>query len=69
MMNIGPMEIVLVLGIALIVLGPKRLPDAGRSIGRSLREFKRSVGGEDELDQKALSSRGDEEPAPAKAGS
>jgi len=43
--NVGPMELVIVLVIALIVLGPKRLPDAGRSLGRGLREFKDSVGG------------------------
>jgi sec-independent protein translocase protein TatA len=43
--QIGPMEIVLVLLIALIVLGPKRLPEAGRSLGRGIREFKESVTG------------------------
>jgi sec-independent protein translocase protein TatA len=43
------MELIIVLALALIVLGPKRLPDAGRSLGRGLREFKESVagGGED----------------------
>jgi sec-independent protein translocase protein TatA len=38
--NIGPLELIVVLVIALVVLGPKRLPDAGRSLGRGLREFK-----------------------------
>lgn len=38
--GIGPMEIAIVAIIALLVLGPKKLPDAGRSIGRGLREFK-----------------------------
>jgi sec-independent protein translocase protein TatA len=42
---IGPLELIVVLAIALIVLGPKRLPDAGRSLGRGLREFKDSVSG------------------------
>ncbi len=41
-------EIVLVLAIALIFLGPKRLPEAGRSIGRGLREFRESLSGGDE---------------------
>jgi sec-independent protein translocase protein TatA len=41
--GIGPMEIVVVLIIALVVLGPKRLPEAGRSVGRGLREFKSSL--------------------------
>ena len=44
---IGPMELIIVLAIALIVLGPKKLPDAGRSLGKGLREFKDSVGGRD----------------------
>jgi sec-independent protein translocase protein TatA len=43
--QIGPMEIILVLVIALLVLGPKRLPEAGRSIGKGMREFKDSIAG------------------------
>lgn len=43
--NIGPMELVLVLAIALIVLGPKKLPEAGRAVGKGIREFKDSVSG------------------------
>jgi sec-independent protein translocase protein TatA len=43
--SIGPLELVVVLAIALIVLGPKRLPDAGKSLGRGIREFKDSLGG------------------------
>ncbi len=48
MPNIGPMEIILVLAIALLVLGPKKLPEAGRSIGRGMREFKESLTGGDD---------------------
>ena len=55
------MELIIVLAIALIVLGPKRLPDAGRSLGRGLREFKDSVaghGGErDELAERTADQR------------
>jgi sec-independent protein translocase protein TatA len=43
--QIGPLEIVLVLLIALVVLGPKRLPEVGRSLGRGMREFKNSISG------------------------
>jgi sec-independent protein translocase protein TatA len=43
--GIGPMEIAIVLLIALVVLGPKRLPAAGRSLGQGLREFKDGVTG------------------------
>jgi sec-independent protein translocase protein TatA len=45
MPNVGPMELIIVLVIALIVLGPKRLPEAGRSIGKGMREFKDSLSG------------------------
>ncbi len=45
--NIGPMELVLVLAIALIVLGPKKLPEAGRAVGKGMREFKDSLTGGD----------------------
>jgi sec-independent protein translocase protein TatA len=41
--NLGPGELLLILAIALVVLGPKKLPEAGRSLGRGLREFKNSV--------------------------
>jgi sec-independent protein translocase protein TatA len=45
------MELIVVLVIALIVLGPKRLPDAGRSLGSGLRNFKESVAGKDSPDE------------------
>jgi sec-independent protein translocase protein TatA len=43
----GPLEIIIILVIVLIVFGPKRLPDLGRSLGRGMREFKDSVTGKD----------------------
>ncbi len=43
MPSIGFPELIVILVIALIVLGPKRLPEAGRAIGKGLREFKDSV--------------------------
>jgi sec-independent protein translocase protein TatA len=45
MPNIGPMELAIVAIIALLVLGPKRLPAAGRSLGQGLREFRDGIGG------------------------
>jgi sec-independent protein translocase protein TatA len=39
------MELVLVLAVALIVLGPKKLPEVGRSLGKGMREFKDSIAG------------------------
>ena len=41
--NIGPLEIAIVLIIALVVFGPKRLPELGKSAGRGLKEFKGSL--------------------------
>jgi sec-independent protein translocase protein TatA len=51
MPNIGPMELILILAIALIVLGPKKLPDAGRSIGKGMREFKDALSGDNDRDR------------------
>ena len=45
MPNVGPTELIIVLVIALLILGPKRLPSAGRSLGQGMREFKDSVTG------------------------
>jgi sec-independent protein translocase protein TatA len=46
MPNIGPLEIGIVLIIALVVFGPKRLPELGKSLGRGIQEFKGTIGGE-----------------------
>jgi len=44
----GPLEIIVILVIVLVIFGPKRLPDLGRSLGRGMREFKDSVTGKDQ---------------------
>src|SRR5688572_14293753 len=54
--NIGLLEIAIVLVIALIVFGPKRLPELGRSLGRRIREFRGSLSGDDE-DERDQASR------------
>jgi sec-independent protein translocase protein TatA len=51
MPNIGLPEILVVLVIALIVFGPKRLPELGRSLGKGINEFKGAMSGEHEDDE------------------
>lgn len=48
MPNVGPLELIVVLVIALLVLGPKKLPEVGRSVGRGMREFKDAITGDSE---------------------
>jgi sec-independent protein translocase protein TatA len=47
MPSVGPLELVIILAIALIVFGPKRLPAAGRSLGEGIRELKETMRGAD----------------------
>jgi sec-independent protein translocase protein TatA len=65
--GIGPTEIIIVLVIVLLIFGPKRLPDLGRSMGRGMREFKESVTGKDddsdELATRSEPPEGEAEPA------
>src|SRR3954454_1282720 len=42
MPNIGPIELIIILVIALIVIGPGRLPDVGAALGKSIREFRKA---------------------------
>jgi sec-independent protein translocase protein TatA len=46
MPNVGPLELAIVLVIALVIFGPKRLPELGKSLGRGMREFKDSISGD-----------------------
>jgi sec-independent protein translocase protein TatA len=39
----GPMELILILGVALLVIGPKKLPEMGKSLGEGMRSFKDSM--------------------------
>ncbi len=53
--NVGPLELVVVLIIALVIFGPKRVPELGKSLGKGIREFQSAVAGhgddkEEELD-------------------
>ena len=50
MPNIGAPELIVILVIALLVLGPKKLPEVGRSVGKGMREFKDSLSGDNDHD-------------------
>jgi len=41
--NIGPLELLIILAAALLIFGPSRLPELGRSLGRTLREFRQAA--------------------------
>jgi sec-independent protein translocase protein TatA len=58
----GPLELLVILAIALLVLGPSRLPDAARSLGRGLRELKDSL--QDRDDDYEDEPEPDNEPEP-----
>lgn len=68
MPNIGPLEIAIVLIIALVILGPKKLPDMGRSMGRGMREFKEAISGgnEDEKPARLAEAGESEQHAPSR---
>jgi sec-independent protein translocase protein TatA len=53
MPNVGPLELAIVLIIALVIFGPKRLPELGRSMGRGIREFRSSISGKDDEDEES----------------
>ena len=64
--GIGIWEIAILLLVALLVFGPKRLPEMGRSLGKGMREFKDSISGKDE-DEDARELPRAEEPEPVAA--
>ena len=53
-MHLGAMEILLVLGLALLFFGPTRLPALGESLGKGIRSFKKGVSGEMDPPDKQL---------------
>ena len=50
MPNIGAPELIVILVIALLVLGPKKLPEVGRSLGKGMRDFKDALAGHHDRD-------------------
>jgi len=66
--NVGPLEIAVVLVIVLVVFGPKRLPELGKSMGKGIREFKGSLSMDDNDQIAAESSTEPTEPTEAVEG-
>lgn len=57
MFDFSPIQMAIVLLIVLVVFGPKRLPELGRSIGRGLREFRSSMSGDEDEHTATVPSR------------
>ena len=47
----GPFELILVLAIALLIFGPKKIPEIGKAIGKTIKEFKKGTTAEEDEDQ------------------
>jgi sec-independent protein translocase protein TatA len=65
MPEIGISGLIIILVVALLIFGPKRLPEIGRSLGRGMREFKDSVTGKD--DKLEIPDSNSEKPEPTAA--
>ncbi len=63
MPNVGPVEVIVVAIIALVVFGPKRVPELGSSMGKGIREFRASISGKDSDGEKPEIDQRDHGPA------
>ena len=61
---LSPTHLLFVLVVALLVLGPKRLPEAGRALGKGIRDFRSAIGGEEDQ-HNAIPTHAPSAPAPA----
>lgn len=66
MLNIGPQEILLILIVALVVVGPQRLPEMGRTLGRALKELRKA---QDEVKRTVAGVLEEPKPVATKRGS
>jgi sec-independent protein translocase protein TatA len=64
--EVGITGLIVILIVALLVFGPKRLPEIGRSLGKGMREFKDSISGESKEKAELPPSADDAPPPPAK---
>lgn len=66
-MNLGMPEILVILLVALLIFGPRKLPELGRSLGQSIREFKRGAQEIREELEKSIEVKDEPKPAAAEA--
>ena len=66
MPDVSPIQLIIVMIIALVVLGPKRLPEMGKSLGKGIREFKHSVSGDEHTDLPRPLPAAPAEPVPSR---
>jgi sec-independent protein translocase protein TatA len=62
--NIGWQGLVIILVVLLVIFGPKRLPEMGRSLGRGMREFKDSITGKDDDEPREIPPAAQDETVP-----
>jgi sec-independent protein translocase protein TatA len=67
--EVGITGLIVILIVALLVFGPKRLPEIGKSLGRGMREFKDSISGNSDDKAELPSRSGDESPPPPSSSS
>ncbi len=63
MFNLGPMELILIGAAALLVFGPRRLPELAKGLGKGIRDFKKALDGSDDEGKSAQSGTSTQEPA------
>ncbi len=57
----GPLELIIVLAIALLIFGPKKLPELGQAIGKTIQQFRKSMSGESNPEEASTGTSTDEE--------
>jgi sec-independent protein translocase protein TatA len=62
--EVGITGLIVILIVALLVFGPKRLPEIGRSLGKGMREFKDSITGGSDDEKAELPARSADDPPP-----